>query len=387
MNQNRRKDDARPAVALQWGDRPDHWTLLLTGPNAGVIGPLGSTWPEQPLEYERVDVCVRRKAGPVAVHRCGGEGAANWHQFYPYTSTTDEPLRDGELLYREGAAPKLDSIEQYRLQMAAIGTAAMGYWKLGDSIHPDYDTTPLRDVAALFVKYDQLHKFREQVRGMVAMLKNREWAEDLAATGDAAELQSVITELVGGLQPLDQDAERAAVEAWASENQTRGPSMDDVWCIYLHGKDAGRREKAAATRPSMPGDWSVTWDAYSPAGTIMLNSPKWGGCFLRPPEPHDIGLHALAYRMLSDFLGAPGQVSAAAKPDAVDAALTDAVMHGTGAFRVHGDGSTEHVDMHQDPDAKAAANRAAAEIVAFSPPAMVRDALYHDYAVPAKPAE
>jgi hypothetical protein len=32
---------------------------------------------------------------------------------------------------------------------------------------------------------------------MVAMLKNREWAEDLAATGDAAELQSMITELVG----------------------------------------------------------------------------------------------------------------------------------------------------------------------------------------------
>jgi hypothetical protein len=131
-NQNRRKDDARPAVALQWGDRPDQWTLLMTGPNAGVIGPLGSTWPEQPAEYERVDVCARRKDGPVGVFRTGGEGPTTWHQFYPL-AVEGQQLRDGEYLYREGAAPKLDNIEQYRLQMAAIGTAALGYWKLGDT--------------------------------------------------------------------------------------------------------------------------------------------------------------------------------------------------------------------------------------------------------------
>ena len=52
----------------------------------------------------------------------------------------------------------LESIEQYRLQMAGISTAAIGYWKEGDSIHPDYDTLALRDVAKLYAKYDELYK-------------------------------------------------------------------------------------------------------------------------------------------------------------------------------------------------------------------------------------
>lgn len=52
----------------------------------------------------------------------------------------------------------LDDIEQYRLQMAAISTAAIGYWKEGDSIHPDYDTQTLRDVAKLYAKYEALSR-------------------------------------------------------------------------------------------------------------------------------------------------------------------------------------------------------------------------------------
>jgi len=56
------------------------------------------------------------------------------------------------------APPTLDSIEQYRMQMASISTAASGYWKEGDSIHPDYDTLALRDVAKLYAKYDELFR-------------------------------------------------------------------------------------------------------------------------------------------------------------------------------------------------------------------------------------
>lgn len=52
---------------------------------------------------------------------------------------------------------KLDEIEQYRLQMAAISTAAIGYWKEGDDIHPDFDTVALRDVTKLYAKYDRLY--------------------------------------------------------------------------------------------------------------------------------------------------------------------------------------------------------------------------------------
>jgi hypothetical protein len=51
----------------------------------------------------------------------------------------------------------LQDIEQYRLQMAGISAAAIGYWKEGDGIHPDYDTPALRDVAKLYAKYDALY--------------------------------------------------------------------------------------------------------------------------------------------------------------------------------------------------------------------------------------
>lgn len=54
--------------------------------------------------------------------------------------------------------PVLQDIEQYRMQMAGICTAALGYWKEGDSIHPDYDTPALREVARLYAKYNELYK-------------------------------------------------------------------------------------------------------------------------------------------------------------------------------------------------------------------------------------
>ena len=52
----------------------------------------------------------------------------------------------------------LNESEQYRNQMAGISTAALGYWKEGDSIHADYDTLALRDVAKLYMKYERAHE-------------------------------------------------------------------------------------------------------------------------------------------------------------------------------------------------------------------------------------
>lgn len=49
-------------------------------------------------------------------------------------------------------------IDQYRMQMAGISSAALGYWKIGDDIHPDYDINAIRDVANLYAKYDELYK-------------------------------------------------------------------------------------------------------------------------------------------------------------------------------------------------------------------------------------
>jgi hypothetical protein len=54
-------------------------------------------------------------------------------------------------------AIRLEDSEQYRGQMAAIGTAAIGYWSPDDGILPEYDTVPLRDVAKLYAKYALLH--------------------------------------------------------------------------------------------------------------------------------------------------------------------------------------------------------------------------------------
>lgn len=48
--------------------------------------------------------------------------------------------------------------EIYRLQMAGISTAAIGYYKESESIHPDYDTVALHDVAKLYQKYDKLYQ-------------------------------------------------------------------------------------------------------------------------------------------------------------------------------------------------------------------------------------
>lgn len=90
---------------------------------------------------------TQRKAMEMALHALGP-----WR---PYAHTeVIEALRTALAEYEP---IKLEDIEQYRLQMAGISTAAIGYWKEGDSIHPDHDTPALRDVAKLYAKYHELY--------------------------------------------------------------------------------------------------------------------------------------------------------------------------------------------------------------------------------------
>jgi len=64
-----------------------------------------------------------------------------------------------DITLAEAFARRLDALmETYRMQLAGISTAALGYWKESDSIHPDYDTVALRDVAKLYAKYDALYR-------------------------------------------------------------------------------------------------------------------------------------------------------------------------------------------------------------------------------------
>ena len=74
------------------------------------------------------------------------------------TSDFEEGYLAGRVEQQVQPQQVLEDIEQYRMQMAGISTAAIGYWKEGDGIHPDYDTVALRDVAKLYAKYDALYK-------------------------------------------------------------------------------------------------------------------------------------------------------------------------------------------------------------------------------------
>lgn len=77
-------------------------------------------------------------------------------------------VREIERLCEALAKPVLEDIEQYRLQMAGICTAAIGYWKEGDNINPDYNTLALRDVAKLYAKYDELYKAQPVSHAVIA---------------------------------------------------------------------------------------------------------------------------------------------------------------------------------------------------------------------------
>jgi hypothetical protein len=111
-----------------------------------------------------------------------------------------EPTIDGWPLWSGLPQPEpepvaLDQIEQYRMQMVAIATAAIGYWKEGDGIQPEYDTPPLRDVAKLYSKYEALYTAPPQ----------REWqglteGETVELALSAFALPEVSTEMRSHLQ-------------------------------------------------------------------------------------------------------------------------------------------------------------------------------------------
>ena len=178
------------------------------------------------------------------------------------------------------AQPDLNDNEQYRMQMAGISTAAIGYWKEGDEIHPDYDTVALRDVAKLYAKYAELHAAaqaqpvasdddpttKEQYRRMftaacedlglinealgldpddggadpildaIAELKEQIAATQPAATSesvDTPEFCDLITELHSAAEEVDRTRSKAAwaaliahIHAWHAANKPSAPAAE-----------------------------------------------------------------------------------------------------------------------------------------------------------------
>jgi hypothetical protein len=110
--------------------------------------------------------------------------------------------------------PVLQEIEQYRLQMAGISTAAIGYWKEGDGIHPDYDTPALRDVAKLYAKYDELYKAKNVTHGVIA--------------GALFDFMGYLTSRPKRIMLSSADEASPAVDAIKEFAKMRGLSLDDA---------------------------------------------------------------------------------------------------------------------------------------------------------------
>jgi hypothetical protein len=110
--------------------------------------------------------------------------------------------------------PVLQEIEQYRLQMAGISTAAIGYWKEGDKIQPDYNTPALRDVAKLYAKYDELYKAQNVTHGVIA--------------GGLFDFMGWLTSRPRRIMLSSADDASPAVDAIKDFAKMRGLSLDDA---------------------------------------------------------------------------------------------------------------------------------------------------------------
>lgn len=94
--------------------------------------------------------------------------------------------------------------EIYAIQLAGISTAATGYWKEGDLIHPDYDTVALRDVAKLYAKYDQLYQ-------MIKLPDNQQVDLIVQLKDEVAKLTAALDDLRQHCHPIQQGWKLVAV--------------------------------------------------------------------------------------------------------------------------------------------------------------------------------
>lgn len=107
--------------------------------------------------------CVCGATGPEAYASCQSDAALS--AINTWNRRAHPPADDARVAELE---------ERERLRLAGISTAAIGYWKERDSIHPDYDTVALRDVAGLYAKYaaqaDRIAALHEHIAALEAQL-------------------------------------------------------------------------------------------------------------------------------------------------------------------------------------------------------------------------
>ena len=156
----------------------------------------------------------------------------------------------------------LKEIEQYRLQMAGISTAAIGYWKEGDGIHPDYDTVALRDVAKLYAKYDELYREQPAQQDPVA--------HGIIA-GALFDFMGWLTTRPKRIMLSSADDASPAADAIKDFAKMRGLSLDDAKVQdWSESRPAQRtwvgltdEEVDDLSREMVKGEKSVNWLSYS----------------------------------------------------------------------------------------------------------------------------
>lgn len=101
---------------------------------------------------------------------------------------------------RIAAQREADIEERERMRLAGISTAALGYWKEGDSIHADYDTVAIRDVAKLYAKYNELLQREAELRRDEERLREK--------------VDAVVSHMTGALFRADGPISRFIADQW-----------------------------------------------------------------------------------------------------------------------------------------------------------------------------
>jgi hypothetical protein len=384
---NRRADDHLPKVPLRWGDR---WTLLLTGPNHGIIGAYGATWPNVHPQYERVNVIVESSAAPV----------------HDADAPSDEQARNNAL---EEVAKLIDKkVESY------------------DREHGSYDhTTGVTEYPGDGAEWvEEMTSLADEIRAIksAGAAAKSEQSPDCRSDRDAwkALVGKAVDVLRRHLPPDGISSDAALNELYGIFD---GPDYHNIADLAQERCDDRQRQAMReAAQVSMMSATAAGAGSTQDAMAAEMKRLHDALCFWLPqshsglPDAMQERIAADAY-LLVGYDDMPDKQSAeelgwiAALGQGAQAATT-ASASGVKPWRQRHEESIgvrspmhyaeaeiadlraalaraplqQIADFGQEQEAaeKAAANRAAAEIVAFSPPLGVPDALYPSYLVPGR---
>ncbi|MDR5798986.1 MULTISPECIES: hypothetical protein [Caballeronia] len=92
-------------------------------------------------------------------------GIEEWHDIQ------ERDLKVEVALNRMFRGAPIESDPKYVIRMAAISSAACGYWTTSDSIRPEHDSLTLQDVASLYRKYTRQLGIGKDLRSEIESLK------------------------------------------------------------------------------------------------------------------------------------------------------------------------------------------------------------------------